>query len=79
MCALFGFLDIGHQVPMKVLRKILQALADASEIRGNDASGIAYVKDSSLTIYKRPKPAHKMRFRLPEGTTAVMGHTRMTT
>ena len=79
MCALFGYLDIGHQVPMKVLRKLLQSLANASEVRGNDASGIAYVKDSSLTIYKRPKPAHKMRFRLPEGTTAVMGHTRMTT
>lgn len=79
MCALFGYLDIGHQVPIKVLRKLLQALANASEVRGNDASGIAYVKDSSLTIYKRPKPAHKLRFRLPEGTTAVMGHTRMTT
>ena len=79
MCALFGYLDIGHQVPMKVLRKLLQALANASEVRGNDASGIAYNKNGFMTIYKRPKPAHKMRFRLPDGTTAVMGHTRMTT
>lgn len=79
MCALFGFLDIGQQVPMKVLQRLLQALANASEIRGNDAAGIAYNKNGVMQIYKRPKPAHKMHFRLPEGTAAVMGHTRMTT
>ena len=79
MCALFGFLDYGQNVPLRVLQKLLQALANASEVRGNHASGIAYVKDGNLTIYKRPKPAHKMHFRLPPGTKAVMGHTRFTT
>ncbi len=79
MCALFGFLDYGKRVPWKVLQKLVQALANASEVRGNHASGIAYNRPERLSIFKRPLPAHKMRFRIPEGTAAVMGHTRLTT
>ena len=79
MCALFGFLDYGHRFPTKILQRLVQALANASEIRGDHASGIAYMKGGSLTIYKRPKPAHKLHFKLPRGTSAVMGHTRFTT
>ena len=79
MCALFGFLDYGHQFSPRVLQKLVQALANASEVRGNHASGIAYNQGDHLTIYKRPKPAHKLKFRLPDGTSAVMGHTRFTT
>ncbi len=79
MCALFGFLDCGKRVPTKLLQKLVQALANASEVRGTHASGIAYNTHDRLTIYKRPKPAHKMRFHIPNGTAAVMGHTRYTT
>lgn len=79
MCALFGYLDYGHQLSPKVLQKLVQALANASEVRGNHASGIAYNRDNHLTVFKRPKPAHKLKFRLPDGTAAVMGHTRFTT
>jgi len=79
MCSLFGFLDYQGIVPHKVLRKLTQSLAVASEERGIDASGISYVKDGQIVIYKRPKAAHKLHFNPPEGTTAVMGHTRMTT
>ena len=79
MCALFGYLDYGHKVSIRFLQKLVQALANASEVRGTHASGIAYMQNNSLTIYKRPKPAHKMHFRLPAGTAAVMGHTRYTT
>lgn len=32
-----------------------------------------------LSVYKRPLPAHWIRFRIPEQAAAVMGHTRMTT
>ncbi|MBE6848568.1 MAG: glucosamine 6-phosphate synthetase [Ruminococcus sp.] len=63
----------------KVLQKLTQALANAAEERGTDASGISYVRDGKITIYKRPKPAHKMKFRVPAGTSALMGHTRFTT
>jgi len=79
MCALFGFLDYGKRVPWRILQKLVQALANASEVRGHHAAGIAYNRDDTLTIFKRPKPAHKLHFRIPEGTAAVMGHTRLTT
>ena len=79
MCALFGFLDYGHQLSPKVLQKLVQSLANASEVRGDHASGIAYNRDNHLTVFKRPKPAHKLKFMLPDGTSAVMGHTRFTT
>ena len=55
MGALFGYLDYGHQLSPKILQKLVQALANASEVRGNHASGIAYNRDNHLTIYKRPK------------------------
>ena len=79
MCALFGWLDYKGIVSDKLLKKLTQALANAAEERGTDASGIAYVKSDKVTIYKRPKQAHKLRFNAPNGTKAIMGHTRMTT
>lgn len=79
MCALFGWLDYKGIVSNKLLKRLTQALANAAEERGTDASGIAYVKDSKITIFKRPKPAHKIRFNIPNDTKAIMGHTRMTT
>ncbi len=79
MCALFGWLDYKHIVPYRVLKKLTQALANAAEERGTDAAGISYVKDGKVTIFKRPKPAHKIHFNAPDSTKAVMGHTRMAT
>ncbi len=79
MCALFGWLNCGSVLPHKVLKKFTQELANAAEERGTDASGISYVNKGRISIYKKPKPAHKVKFNLPENTTAVMGHTRLTT
>ena len=79
MCSLFGWLDYQGIVPHRVLRKLTQTLANAAEERGTDAAGISYIHDDKVIIYKRPKPAHKLHFDPPEGTIAVMGHTRMTT
>lgn len=79
MCALFGWLDYKHIVPYKVLKKLTQTLANAAEERGTDAAGISYIRDGKVIIYKRPKPAHKIRFNAPDNTTAIMGHTRLTT
>ena len=79
MCSLFGWLDYQGIMPHRMLRKLTQALANAAEERGTDASGISYVRNGEVVIYKRPKPAHKLHFNPPEGTAAVMGHTRMTT
>ncbi|WP_294754378.1 class II glutamine amidotransferase [uncultured Ruminococcus sp.] len=79
MCSLFGWLDYQGIIPHKVLRKLTQALANAAEERGTDAAGISYVHGKDVVIFKRPKPAHKLHFSIPERTVAVMGHTRMTT
>ena len=79
MCALFGWLNCGNILPHKVLKKFTQELANAAEELGTDASGISYVNNGRISIYKKPKPAHKVKFNFPENTTAVMGHTRLTT
>ena len=79
MCGIFGWMSYQGIIPLKVLRKLTQSLAVAAEERGTDASGISYVKDGQIVIFKRPKPAHRLHFNLPEGTRAVLGHTRMTT
>lgn len=79
MCALFGWLDYKGLVPKKLLKKLTQALANSAEERGTDASGISYIRDNKVVTYKRPKPAHKLKFNVPDGTVAIMGHTRLTT
>ena len=79
MCCLFGFYDYGGTLSAKQKNRMIAALAAASEVRGIDATGIAYCMNGHLSVYKRPLPAHWMRFRIPEQAAAVMGHTRMTT
>ena len=79
MCSLFGFLDYQGLIPHRIIKKMTQALANAAEERGVDASGISYVMDGEVVVYKRPKPAHKLHFNPPNGVRAVMGHTRLST
>ena len=79
MCAVFGFLDYKGKTSNAVLKKMIHYLSIAAEVRGTDATGIAYVRDSSMVTYKKPKPAHKVKLFFPRGTRAVIGHTRFTT
>ena len=79
MCAVFGFLDYKGKVSNAVLKKLIHYLSVAAEVRGTDATGIAYVRDSSIVTYKKPKPAHKVKLFFPRGTRSVIGHTRFTT
>lgn len=79
MCALFGWLDYKGIIPQKILKKLTQALANAAEERGTDAAGISYIKDGKVTVYKRPRAAHLIRFNAPNDTKIIMGHTRMAT
>lgn len=79
MCCLFGILDYKNTIPVGKRVKILNVLARACEERGTDATGIAYHDGQRLCIYKRPLPAHKMRFHLPPKANVIMGHTRMAT
>ena len=79
MCCLFGILDYKQSLSAKQLNKMITALSKTCELRGTDATGIAYNHNGKLCIFKRPLPAHKMRYRIPEGVHHVVGHTRMTT
>jgi len=79
MCALFGWLDYEGKVPYKTLKRLTRHLANAAEERGTDASGISYIQDKKVVIYKKPKPAKKLKIDFPKNTNAIMGHTRLTT
>ena len=79
MCAVFGFLDYKGKISNAVLKKLVHYLSVAAEVRGTDATGIAYVRDGSIVTYKKPKPAHKVKLFFPRDTGAVIGHTRFTT
>ena len=79
MCAIFGFLDYGHIVSNRMLKKLLRELSIAAECRGKDATGMSYVKHGKIVTFKKAKPAHKVKMYFPSGTAAVIGHTRYTT
>ncbi len=79
MCCLFGLVDYQHSLSASDKNRLLSVLAAACEARGTDATGIAYNSHSGLHVFKRPVPAHALRFRMPGDAWVVMGHTRMTT
>lgn len=79
MCALFGLVDYGNKFSARQKNKIISVLSEECEIRGTDATGIAYNSNGRLHIFKRAVPAHKMMYKLPENVNIIMGHTRMTT
>ena len=79
MCSLFGLIDYDKKLTTKQKKRIVNTLAQECEVRGTDATGIAYNFAGRMRIYKRPLPAHKMRLHIPNGVNVVMGHTRMTT
>lgn len=79
MCSLFGILDYAKNLNKNQMNTILKVLASECEVRGTDATGIAYNKNKKLTVFKRPLPSHKINFNVPNGVNMVMGHTRLTT
>lgn len=79
MCCLFGLFDYGEVLSRRDRERIIRVLSVESQQRGTDATGIAYLKNGSLTICKRPLPASRMWFHFPSDANIVMGHTRMTT
>lgn len=79
MCAIFGLLDYRGTLRHSQRLHIIQELGKAAEMRGTDATGIAFFQRKKLSIQKAPKPAHKMKYRIPTEVRYIMGHTRMTT
>ena len=63
MCSLFGLIDFKECLSTHTKNKILNTLARECQVRGTDATGIAYNFNDRLRIYKRPLPARKMKCR----------------
>ena len=79
MCALYGFINYGKILNKKELKKLVRNLSISSELRGTDASGVAYVRNRKVVIYKKPQPSHEVNFYFPSDITILTGHTRMAT
>lgn len=79
MCAIFGVLDYKGNLEAVQRLRLVKALGTAAEVRGIDATGIAFFQRDKLCIQKAAKPAHKMKYRIPAEVRYIMGHTRMTT
>lgn len=79
MCCLFGLIDYHQGLTGREKSRILSVLSSACEVRGTDATGIAYNTGGTLHIYKRPVPAHRLHLRIPETARIILGHTRMAT
>ncbi len=79
MCALYGFINYGKILSKKELKKLVRNLSKSSELRGTDASGVAYVRNGKIVIYKKPQPSHEVNFYFPSDITILTGHTRMAT
>ena len=79
MCSLFGLIDHQNKLTTRDKNRIVNTLARECEVRGTDATGIAYHFGGRLRIFKRPLPARKLRLRVPNNVNVIMGHTRMTT
>ena len=65
MCALFGIHDYGDCFTNRQKNIIMAVLSQECETRGTDATGIVYVKNDKMQIFKRPFVAHRMRYNLP--------------
>ena len=79
MCCLFGLMDYKHTLTGRQKSRIISVLSRECEVRGTDATGVAYNSNGRLRIYKRPVAAHKLHLRIPEDAYTIMGHVRMTT
>lgn len=79
MCCLFGLVDYGGVFTRRQRERIIRVLSLESQQRGTDATGIAYVNNGTVSIYKKPLPAARMWLHFPAESNIVMGHTRMTT
>lgn len=79
MCCLFGLIDYKNYFTIKEKERIIKILSTECEVRGTDASGVAYVENRGIQIYKKPLPAHKIKFKFKGNPEIIMGHTRLTT
>lgn len=81
MCGVFGYVYYGDDAGTNrsdTRSTLYHALAEASLVRGSQASGIAYVEDGALVIQKKPCDIISAAYRFPEETKILIGHCRLT-
>jgi hypothetical protein len=76
VCSLAGVIDPNDFLCANLKRKLIRSLLIAGQVRGRDASGIAFLNGNDLRIIKAGKPARRFRFYLPEKTKIVIAHNR---
>ena len=59
MCSLFGLIDFKECLSTHTKNKILNTLARECQVRGTDATGIAYNFNGRMRIYKRRCPLER--------------------
>jgi glucosamine 6-phosphate synthetase-like amidotransferase/phosphosugar isomerase protein len=77
MCGLYGFINRGSKGINT--NGLVKGLAVAAQVRGSDATGIAYNVNNHLCVVKAAVPATDFVIDIPKGVTSVIGHTRATT
>ena len=78
MCCLYGFYNYGGK-EIKDITELTNSLAEQATIRGTDAAGIAYINKNKLEIQKDGKSATNIKFKHPDDSICVTGHTRHAT
>lgn len=79
MCAIFGLIDYAKCLTLAQRTRMIRCLAQECELRGSDATGIAYNNHGHLAIHKAPVPGSEFRFALPKNAYVIHGHTRAAT
>lgn len=65
MCCLFGLLDYSGYFSHRQKNTIMTVLSAECEVRGADATGIAYNSGDTLRVYKRPLAASRIAITSP--------------
>ena len=73
MCSLFGLIDFKECLSTHTKNKILNILARECQVRGTDATGIAYNFNDRLRIYSLTRTTTRSLVTLTE--TALLSHT----
>ena len=78
MCGIFGVLNYSGQ--MCNLVDIIESLGYHSIIRGEDATGVSYIKDNNIKIIKAPVASCDFRFdKIYRDSNSYIGHVRLAT
>lgn len=53
MCCLFGLIDYKNTMTIRDKEKLIRTLSIECEERGTDATGVAYIENGAMKIFKK--------------------------